>query len=164
MLVIIGYLVVLVSVFGGYALAGGHFGVLFQPVELLIIGGAAVGAFITANDSHTIIATLKALPKLIVGSKNHDKALGMELLAWMYVLLSKARKDGMMTLESDVDDPRNSAIFAPYPIILKDAQMLEFLTDYLRLIVGGHSDAFEISGWSMNSKPTSTRPKCRPTV
>ena len=145
MLVLIGYAVVLASVFGGYALAGGHFGVLFQPVELLIIGGAAVGAFIVANDKHTIIATLKALPKLIVGSKKHDKALYLELLALLYVLLSKARKDGMMTLESDVDDPQNSALFAPYTFILKDAQMLEFLTDYLRLLVGGHSDSFEIS-------------------
>ena len=145
MLVIIGYVVVLASVFGGYALAGGHFGVLFQPVELLIIGGAAVGAFIVANDSHTIMATLKAVPKLIFGSKSHDKAVYLELLALLYVLLSKARKDGMMTLESDVDDPQNSALFAPYPFILKDPQMLEFLTDYLRLLVGGHSDSFEIS-------------------
>lgn len=145
MLVIVGYFVVLASVFGGYALVGGHFGVLFQPVELLIIGGAAVGAFIVANDKHTIIVTLKAIPKLIVGSKSHDKALYMELLALLYVLLSKARKDGMMTLESDVDDPQNSALFAPYPFILKDPQMLEFLTDYLRLLVGGYSDSFEIS-------------------
>lgn len=145
MLVIVGYLVVLGSVFGGYALQGGHFGILFQPLELLIIGGAAVGAFITANDGHTIRATVKALPKLVVNSQKHDKALYMELLALLYVLLSKGRKDGMMALESDVDDPRNSAVFAPYTMILKDARVLEFLTDYLRLIVGGHTDAFEIS-------------------
>lgn len=144
MLVIVGYLVVLGSVFGGYALMGGHFGVLFQPLEVLIIGGAAVGAFVAGNDSKTIRATVKELPRLLRSSHKHDKALFMELLALLYVLLSKGRKDGMMALESDVDDPQNSAIFAPYPVILHDARVLEFLTDYLRLIVSGNTDPHEI--------------------
>ncbi|MBK5207630.1 MAG: flagellar motor stator protein MotA [Polaromonas sp.] len=123
---------------------GGHFGVLFQPLELLIIGGAAIGAFIVGNDAKTIRATVKELPRLLRSSKKHDKALYMELLALLYVLLSKGRKDGMMALESDVDDPQGSAIFALYPMILHDARVLEFLTDYLRLIVSGNTDAFEI--------------------
>ncbi|MDI1268716.1 MAG: flagellar motor stator protein MotA [Polaromonas sp.] len=144
MLVIVGYLVVLGSVFGGYALMGGHFGVLFQPLEVLIIGGAAVGAFIAGNDGKTIRATMKQLPKLLGNSKKHDKALYMELLALLYVLLSKGRKEGMMALESDIDDPQNSPIFAPYPVILKDERVLEFMTDYLRLIVSGNTDAHEI--------------------
>ncbi len=144
MLVIVGYLVVLGSVFGGYALMGGHFGVLYQPLEFLIIGGAALGAFVVGNDSKTIRATVKELPRLLRSSQKHDKALFMELLALLYVLLSKGRKDGMMALESDVDDPQNSAIFAPYPVILNDARVLEFLTDYLRLIVSGNTDPHEI--------------------
>ncbi|WP_341911636.1 flagellar motor stator protein MotA [Polaromonas sp. YR568] len=144
MLVIVGYLVVLGSVFGGYALMGGHFGVLFQPLEVLIIGGAAVGAFVAGNDGKTIRATMKQLPKLLGNSKKHDKALYMELLALLYVLLSKGRKEGMMALESDIDDPQNSPIFAPYPVILKDERVLEFMTDYLRLIVSGNTDAHEI--------------------
>ncbi|HAL37221.1 MAG TPA: flagellar motor stator protein MotA [Polaromonas sp.] len=144
MLVIVGYLVVVGSVFGGYALMGGHFGVLFQPLEVLIIGGAALGAFIVGNDAKTIRATVKELPRLLRSSKKHDKSLYMELLALLYVLLSKGRKDGMMALESDVDDPQGSAIFALYPMILHDARVLEFLTDYLRLIVSGNTDAFEI--------------------
>ena len=145
MLVIVGYMVVIGSVFGGYALMGGHFGVLYQPLELLIIGGSAIGAFIVGNDSKTIRATLKELPKLLKSSQKHDKALYMELLALMYVLLSKGRKDGMMALESDVDDPQNSPLFAPYPTILGDARVLEFMTDYLRLIVSGNTDPHEIS-------------------
>lgn len=144
MLVLVGYMVVLGSVFGGYALMGGHFGVLFQPLEVLIIGGAAVGAFIAGNDGKTIRATMKQLPKLLGNSKKHDKALYMELLALLYVLLSKGRKEGMMALESDIDDPQSSAIFAPYPVILKDERVLEFMTDYLRLIVSGNTDAHEI--------------------
>jgi chemotaxis protein MotA len=143
-LVIVGYLVVLGSVFGGYALMGGHFGVLYQPFEFLIIGGAALGAFVVGNDSKTIRATVKELPRLLRSSQKHDKALFMELLALLYVLLAKGRKDGMMALESDVDDPQNSPVFAPYGVILHDAPVLEFLTDYLRLIVSGNTDPHEI--------------------
>ena len=144
MLVILGFAVVIGSVFGGYALMGGHFGVLYQPLELLIIGGSAVGAFIAGNDGKTIRATLKELPKLVTSSKKHDKALFMELLALMYVLLSKGRKEGMMALESDVEDPKNSPLFASYPVILGDTHVLEFMTDYLRLIVSGNTDPHEI--------------------
>jgi chemotaxis protein MotA len=144
LLVLLGYFIVTASVFGGYALMGGHFGVLFQPIEVLIIGGAAAGAFIAANDAKTIRATFKQIPKLLMTSKKHDKALYMELMALLYVMLSKGRKEGMMALESDVDDPQNSPLFAPYQVILKDPAVLEFLTDYLRLIVSGNTDAHEI--------------------
>jgi len=143
-LVIVGYVVVLGSVFGGYALMGGNFGALYQPLELLIIGGAAVGAFIVGNDTHAISATLKALPTLFKGTKKRDKALYMELLALMYVLLAKGRKDGMLALESDIDDPEKSPIFSLYPVILAEVHVVEFLTDYLRLIVSGNTDPFEI--------------------
>lgn len=144
MLVIVGYLVVVASVFGGYALMGGHFGVLYQPLELLMIAGAALGSFVVGNDRKTIRATMKQLPRLLRSSKKRDKALYMELLALLYMLLSKGRKDGMLALESDIDDPQGSAIFAPYPMILEDARVMEFLTDYLRLIVSGNTDPFEI--------------------
>lgn len=144
MLVIVGYLIVMGSVFGGYALMGGHLGVLYQPMELLIIGGAALGSFVAGNDRKTLRATVKVLPKLVLNSRKRDKTLYMELLALLYVLLAKGRKDGMMALESDVDDPKNSAIFAPYQVILHDAPIIEFMTDYLRLVVSGNTDPFEI--------------------
>lgn len=144
MLVLIGYIVVLGSVFGGYALMGGHFGALFQPIELLMIGGSALGAFIAGNDGKTIRATVQELPRLFKSSKKHDKELYMALLALMYLLLAKARKDGMLALEADVDDPAGSAIFSAYPVILADARLMEFLTDYLRLVVSGNMDPFEV--------------------
>lgn len=144
MLVLIGYIVVLGSVFGGYALMGGHFGALFQPIELLMIGGSALGAFIAGNDGKTIRATMQELPRLFKSSKKHDKELYMALLALMYLLLAKARKDGMLALEADVDDPAGSAIFSAYPVILADARLMEFLTDYLRLVVSGNMDPFEV--------------------
>lgn len=143
MLVFVGYIVVIVSVFGGYAMLGGHLGVLFQPVELLMIGGAGVGAFVVGNDGKAIMATLRELPKLLRSSK-HNKALYMELMALLYVLLAKARKDGMLALEADIDDPANSPIFVQYPLVQHDPRVIEFLTDYLRLIVSGNMDAFEI--------------------
>lgn len=123
---------------------GGHFGALYQPLEVLMIAGSAIGAFIAGNDRKTIIMTMKELPKLIMSKEKHDKALYMELLALLYVVLSKGRKDGMMTLESDVDDPQNSPLFAPYAIILEDHRVMEFMTDYLRLMVSGNTDPFEI--------------------
>lgn len=144
MLVIVGYLVVLGSVFGGYALMGGNFGALYQPLEVLMIAGSAIGAFIVGNDSHAIKATLKTLPKLFKSSKNHDKALYMELLALLYVLLAKGRKDGMLALESDIDDPQVSPVFAQYPVLLAEVRVMEFLTDYLRLVISGNTDPFEI--------------------
>lgn len=143
MLVFVGYIVVIASVFGGYAMMGGHLGVLFQPIELLMIGGAGVGAFVVGNDGKAIMATVRELPKLLRSSK-HDKALYMELMALLYVLLAKARKDGMLALEADIDDPLNSLVFAPYPLVQHDPRVIEFLTDYLRLIVSGNMDAFEI--------------------
>jgi len=142
-LVLVGYLVVLATVFGGYGLMGGHFGVLFQPVELLMIGGAALGAFIAGNKGKTIKATMKELPRLLRSTKR-DRQLYMDLMALLYELLAKARKEGMMKLESDVDAPEQSEIFSRYPTILADKGVTEFLCDYLRLVISGNTDAFEI--------------------
>jgi chemotaxis protein MotA len=142
-LIIVGCLVTLVSVFGGYALEGGHLGALIQPVELLMIGGAGVGSFVLGNGIKAIKATVKVIPTLFRGSR-YDKALYMELMALLYVLLAKARKEGTLTLEADIDDPEKSPIFTQYPTILANHHVIEFLTDYLRLMVGGNMNAFEI--------------------
>jgi chemotaxis protein MotA len=142
-LVLVGYLVVLGAVFGGYGLMGGHFGVLFQPIELLMIGGSALGAFIAGNKGKAIKATLRELPHLLRSSK-HNRQLYMDLLALLYELLAKARRDGMMKLESDVENPDQSEIFNRYPSIQGDAGIMEFLCDYLRLVISGNTDAFEI--------------------
>ncbi|HAF45436.1 MAG TPA: flagellar motor stator protein MotA, partial [Gallionellaceae bacterium] len=96
MLVIIGYVVVLASVFGGYALAGGHLGGLYQPLELLMIGGGAGGAFLVGNTGKAVKATLKAVPSIFKGSK-YSKDTYMELMALMYELLGKVRKEGLMS-------------------------------------------------------------------
>jgi chemotaxis protein MotA len=152
-LVLAGYFVVLVSVFGGFALAGGHLGALFQPVELLIIGGAGVGAFVVGNGPKAIRATLKALPSVLKGSA-YTKELYMDLMALLYDILSKVRKEGLMTIENDVEEPGKSALFGKYPRILADHHVTEFLTDYLRLMVGGNLNTFEIENLMDNEIET----------
>ena len=142
-LVVIGYVVVVVAVLGGYALTGGHMGALYQPAELIIIGGAAVGAFISSNSGKAIKATMKAMPSLLQGSK-YKKELYLDVMALLYVLLSKARREGILFLEKEIADPASSSVFSQYPRILADAKMMEFLTDYLRMMVNGNMNAFEI--------------------
>jgi chemotaxis protein MotA len=142
-LVVIGYVVVMAAVLGGYAMTGGHMGALYQPAELVIIGGAAVGAFISSNNGKAIKATMHALPTLFRSSK-YNKALFMEVMALLYVLLSKARREGILFLEKEIADPAASSVFSQYPRLLADATLMEFLTDYLRMMVNGNMNAFEI--------------------
>ena len=143
MLILIGYLVVFFSVFGGFVLVGGHLGALNQPVEFLIIGGAALGAFLASNSGKSAKATINVLPKLMRRSR-YDKELYMELMALLYVLLNKARRDGLMAIESDIEDPAKSPIFSQYPRIVRDPHLLEFITDYLRLMISGNMSPYEI--------------------
>ncbi len=153
MFVLIGYVLVCASVFGGYALAGGHLAALFQPLELLMIGGAAVGAFVVGNDMKAIKATIAALPSLFKGSK-FTKQLYLDLLAMMFEILSKIRKDGMMSVEKDVENPEESAIFKKYPNLLKDHHLVDFICDYLRLMLSGNMDAFQVENLMDNEIET----------
>ncbi|MDO8813529.1 MAG: flagellar motor stator protein MotA [Gallionella sp.] len=143
MLVIVGYIIVCFSVFGGFAMAGGHLAALLQPIELLMIGGAATGAFLVGNTAKVIKATLKDLPKVLTGSK-YGKENFMEVLALLYELLSKVRKEGLMSIEGDVEDPHESPIFAKYPKITSDHHVVVFMTDYLRIMVSGNLNSMEI--------------------
>ena len=153
MFVIVGYVLVCASVFGGYALTGGHVAALFQPLELLMIGGAAVGAFVVGNDMKAIKATLRAFPSLFKGSK-FSKKLYLELLAMMFEILSKIRKEGMMSVEKDVEYPEESTIFKKYPNLLKDHHLVEFICDYLRLMLSGNMDAFQVENLMDNEIET----------
>ncbi len=153
MLVVVGYLIVIGAVFGGYAIAGGHLGGLMQPLELLMIFGGALGAFVVGNDMKSIKATMKALPTLFQGSK-YNKALYMDLLALLFEILAKIRKDGMMSIENDVENPESSPLFSKYPKLLHDHHLIEFITDYLRLMGSGNMDAFQIENLMDNEIET----------
>jgi chemotaxis protein MotA len=153
LLVIIGYVVVMASVFGGFALEGGHLAALLQPIELLMIGGAATGSFFVGNNGKAIKATLKSLPGLLKGSK-YTKGLYMELMTLQFEILSKVRKEGLMSIEGDIEAPHESAIFSKYPAVLHDHHIIEFMTDYLRLMVSGNMDAFQIENLMDNEIET----------
>lgn len=153
MFVIIGYIVIMVSVFGGFVMAGGHVAVLFQPLELLMIGGAGVGAFVVACGGKPMKATFKAFPLIFKGSKA-NKALYMDLFALLYEILMKVRKEGLMSIEQDVEDPHASPVFSKYATILSDHHVVDFIADYLRLMVGGNLNAFEIENLMDNEMAT----------
>jgi chemotaxis protein MotA len=141
--VIIGIIIVLSTILGGYVLEGGHLGPLFQPYELLMIAGGALGAFVISNDEQSAKATLKALPTIFQSAKQNS-ALYIDLLSLMYDILTKVRKEGLMSIESDVDSPEDSTLFLRYPKISKDHHLTEFVCDYLRLMVSGNMDPFQI--------------------
>lgn len=143
MFILLGYFVTLSTIFGGYMLAGGHLAVLFQPLELLMIFGGAFGASITGNTGKTLKATLKAIPTLFKGPA-YTKAVYIDVLAMLFEILAKVRKEGLMSIESDVEEPEKSPIFSKYPKVMADHHVVEFLTDYLRMMVGGNLNVFEI--------------------
>ncbi|MDA3921257.1 MAG: flagellar motor stator protein MotA [Salinisphaera sp.] len=143
MLVLVGYLVVLGSVLGGYMMVGGHLGVLYQPSEFIIIFGAGIGAFLASNNGNGIRATLRVLPQLLRGGRYHKKTC-VDLMTLLYLILAKARQSGMMALENDIENPQESALFNAYPELVRDPLIVDFVTDYLRLMISGDMDAFEI--------------------
>jgi chemotaxis protein MotA len=140
---IIGALLVLGSVAGGFVLSHGNLIALWQPFELLIIGGAALGAFVIANPMKVVMGVFKAIPGLLSGSK-YSKQMYMDLLTLMFSIFNKARKEGLMAIEDDIEDPDNSTLFNTYPKIIKDHHIRDFITDYLRIIVGGNMNPFEL--------------------
>lgn len=143
MLILIGYMVILLSVFGGFALAGGHLGAIFQPIELLIIAGAAIGSLIVGNSFSVLKSIGKALPSAFRSQKS-AKLMYMDLLGLLYTLLNKGRQEGMMSLENDVDDPANSAIFTNYPRLMQQHHIIEFICDYIRLIITSNMQPFQL--------------------
>ena len=142
MLLIIGYVIILAASIGTYAVHG-SLAALWMPMEYVAIFGLAMGGFIAGNGIKAIKATLAALPKLFTGSRL-NKTLYMDLLAMLFEILSKVRKEGLMSIENDIEYPENSAIFAKYPTIMHDHHVVEFVCDYLRMMVGGNLNAFEI--------------------
>ena len=143
MFIIIGFIVVIGSVLGGFVLSHGQIGALWQPYELLIIGGAAAGAFLVANPLKVVKACLGGIPRLLKGS-HYKKADYVDILAMLYDVLMKARREGMMAIERDVDEPASSELFQKYPKLLADKPLMEFTTDCLRLMVSGNFEAHEL--------------------
>jgi len=145
MIVIVGYAFSMLCVFGVYVYHGGNMHVLIEalPFELITILGAALGAFAVNNQPKVLRATLKLIPQAVKGSK-YTKARYLELMALLYDILQKARKEGLMAIEKDVEEPHNSALFKKYQTVGSDHHVVEFMTDYLRMMVSGNLNAHEI--------------------
>jgi chemotaxis protein MotA len=139
---LIGYVVILLASVGTYSVHG-SLAALFVPLEYMAIVGLTIGGFVAGNSSKSIKATVAALPSVLKGS-NLNKALYMELLAMLYEILGKVRKEGLMSIEGDIENPHDSPIFSKFPTVTHDHHVLEFITDYLRMMVGGNLNAFEI--------------------
>lgn len=144
MIKIVGILVVLGSVLGGYILSGGHIMAIVQPFEVLIIGGAAFGAFLQSNPATTLGRVVKNSLRMF--GTRFNKALYLDVLKMLYDILNKSRREGMMAIEADIEDPAASAIFSKYPAILKDEQMTAFVCDYLRILSSGNMAPHEFEG------------------
>lgn len=142
MFLLIGYLVIIAASVGTYAVHG-SLAALFVPMEYLAIIGLTIGGFVAGNSGKAIKATVSALPSVLKGSP-FNKTLYMELLAMLYEILGKVRKEGLMSIENDIENPESSPIFSKYPVITSDHHVMEFITDYLRMMVGGNLNAFEI--------------------
>lgn len=143
MFVIIGYIVVVGSVLGGFMLHGGKLSALFQPFELMIIAGASLGAFVVSNNTKVLKAVIAVLPSCFKGSK-YTKTRYLSLMGLLFDILTKIRKEGMMAIENDVEEPEQSPLFQKYPDMLADHHLVEFMTDYLRIMVSGNMNPHEI--------------------
>ncbi|WP_045762037.1 flagellar motor stator protein MotA [Xanthomonas albilineans] len=143
MLIIVGLIVVLVSVAGGYVLSHGKLGALWQPYELMIIGGSALGAFLVSTPGKIVKETISGIIGVFKGPQyKADDYRGT--LTLIYELLNKARRDGFMALEDHVENPASSAIFGNYPKVLADHHLLDFITDCLRLMIGSNIEPHEL--------------------
>lgn len=136
MFAIIGIVVVFGAVLGGYLMEHGHLKVLIQPAELLIIAGAGAGTVLVANPLHILKKIAAGLVGVFGGSK-YTKQLYLDMIKTMYDLLNKARKEGLMSLEADVEEPEKSPILSKNTALVKDHHAMAFLCDTLRMAITG---------------------------
>lgn len=142
MLLLIGYVIILVASLGTFAVHGNVLS-LWVPTEYIAIMGLLVGGFVASNGPKVLKSSLGALSLALKGSKL-NRALYVDLLALLYEILAKVRKEGLMSIENDVENPESSPIFTKYPSLASDHHLIEFMCDYLRMMVGGNLNAFEI--------------------
>ena len=143
MFAIIGIFVVFAAIIGGFLMEKGHMTVLVQPAELLIIAGAALGTLLVANPVRILKAVASGLIGALKGSP-FTKANYLNTLKMMYQLLNKVRKEGLLSVEMDVEKPQESTIFKNYPSFLKDHEARDFVCDTLRTVITGGVEPFDM--------------------
>jgi chemotaxis protein MotA len=143
MFVIIGIVVVFGAVVGGYLMEHGNLRVLLQPAELLIIGGAGIGTVLVANPLYVLKKIAAGIGGVFGGSK-FTRQRYLEALKTMYDLFNKARREGLIALESDVEEPDKSPILSKNPLFLKDHHVRDFVCDTMRMAVTGGIEPFDV--------------------
>lgn len=143
MLIIIGFVIVIASVLGGYILSHGQLLALWQPFEVLIILGAALGSFVVANPWHVIWGSIKTIPLLFLGNP-FNKAFYFDFLCVLERLFNKAKKEGSMAIEDDIENPEESEIFSRYPAVLKEKPLVVFVCDTLRIVTTGNMEPHDL--------------------
>ncbi len=140
---IIGILIVFGAVIGGFLMEKGPLPVLIQPSELVIIGGAAIGTLLVANPLHILKKIVSDLMRVIAGSK-FSKQRYLDTMKMMFLLFNKARKEGLVAIESDVEEPEKSPLFSKYPAFLKDHHIRDFVCDTMRMAITGGASTFDV--------------------
>lgn len=143
MFVIVGILVVLGAVIGGFLMEHGPIRVLMQPSEVVIILGAALGTLLVANPLHTLKAVLAGVLQVLKGSKFSKKRY-LDALKMMYDMFNKIRRDGPNAVENDIEEPEKSQFFAAFPEIAKDRPTRDFVCDTMRMVLMGGVEAFDV--------------------
>ena len=142
---IIGLAVALGCMLGGFAASGGHISVIWQPYELIIIGGSALGTFIVANPLATIKDTGRGIVEAIKGASPKKRDY-LDVLGLLYVLMRELRGNSRNELEEQIDNPKESELFKRFPTVLADKDMTVFICDYVRLVLVGNARTHEIEG------------------
>lgn len=143
MFLIIGAVVVIGSVLGGFVMVGGKVLALWHLNEIIVIVGSALGSWMVATPIKVIKASIGAI-KGVFGGPKYQRQDYVDLLKLIYELLTKMRREGMMVIEAHIENPTESSVFQKYPKVLADHHMLDFITDCLRLIVGGNMAPHEL--------------------
>lgn len=132
----VGWLIALASAIGGFLWLGGTLHQLWVPEEFLIIFGAALGTLVAANKSRNLRNLFRAIGLIFVRSEV-NKAKNLALLCLMFELLQKVKRDGALSIESEIENPYGSSLFAKYPAVLRNKRLVEFITDYFRMMLDG---------------------------
>lgn len=143
MSLIIGMLIVFGSVFGGFMLGSGHLMSLWQPTELIVIGGAALGAFIVAQPVKIIKECINGFTKLF-GTSPYTKQFYLDLLTLFFSLGTKIRSTGLLSIEEDIENPKDSPLFSQYPKITRNKRLMTFIRDNMRIVISGNLSNYEL--------------------
>ncbi|NPA40010.1 MAG: flagellar motor stator protein MotA [Thermodesulfobacteria bacterium] len=141
---IVGLLIIIGCVFGGYALEHGNFSVIIQPIEFLIIFGAATGALIAASTSESLKGVIQGYIKALTKPHIYGKQDFIDLLLLMDEIFKKIKKEGLISIEQDIENPESSKIFSSYPSVMNNPVALDFIRNTFRSILTTNISHFEL--------------------